>query len=129
MTIKYKVVKKSEIGVIGGGNVKYYAAATGRKMADTREICQMLAARSTVNTPDVIAVITGLSELIPELLLDGRSVYLQDIGIFSTTLVTKAEETPDEVNASSIAGLRIKFRADILMKKQMRNCSFKKVKS
>ncbi|MFA5326701.1 MAG: HU family DNA-binding protein [Prolixibacteraceae bacterium] len=129
MTIKYKVVKKTQVGVIGGGTVKYHAAATGRKMVKTRDISRMLAARSTLSSADVKAVLTGLAELLPELLLDGSSIHFEDIGIFSTTLVTKAKDAPNEVNESSIDGLRIKFRADNWMKRQMRDGSFKRVKS
>jgi len=129
MSIQYKVVKKAQAGVKGGGEFKYHAAATGRKVMRTPELSRELSQRCTAKAGDVKLVLTELAELLPELLRKGISVQVEEIGIFSATLVSQLKETPEEVTNSSVKGVRIQFRADKRLKKQMKNCSFKKAKS
>ena len=129
MPINYKVVKKAEAGVKGGGEYKYHAAATGRKVTGTRELSRLLAERCTVRPADVKAVLTGLAELMPELLCKGQSVQFDEIGIFSTTLICQLKNSPEDVKLNSISGVRIHFRADTELKRQLCGSGFKKVKS
>jgi predicted histone-like DNA-binding protein len=129
MGIQYKVVKKAQPGVKGGGAYRYHAAATGRKIAGTRELSRMLAERCTVRPADVKAVLTGLADLMAELLIKGQSVQFDEIGIFSTSLISELKNTPEEVKESTISGVRIQFRADKNLKKQMSTTSFQKVRS
>lgn len=128
MTINFKAVKKGEAGVKGGGAYMYHAAATNRKVIDTHNLSQMLADRCTVRRADVTAVLTGLSELMSELLCDGKSVQFEEIGIFSTTLVSELKHSPEEVKEGTISGVRVQFRADKELKEQLRKAVFKKVK-
>ncbi len=128
MPIRYKVVKKAQAGIKGGGDFKYHAAATGRKVTGTHELSRMLADRCTVRRADVKAVLTGLAELMPELLCDGKSVQFDEIGIFSATLICQLKNSPEEVKESTISGVRIQFRADKELKKQLNSSDFRKAK-
>lgn len=129
MPIHYKTVKKAEAGVKGGGRFRYHAAATKRKIVDSHDLSRMLANRCTLSRADVTAVLTGLSELMCELLCDGKSVHFDDIGIFSTSLVSELKDSPEEVKESSISGVRVQFRANKELKKQLKKAKFKRVKS
>ena len=122
------MVKRAEAGVKGGGALKYQAAATGRKVIHTRDLARMISERCTARPGDVLITLAELSELIPELLQKGISVQLEEIGIFSATLVSQLKDTPEEVTESTIKGLRIQFRADKRLKTLMKDSSFKKVK-
>ncbi|MFA5327367.1 MAG: HU family DNA-binding protein [Prolixibacteraceae bacterium] len=129
MPINYKVVKRAQAGVKGGGLLKYHAVATGRKVVNTRELARMISDRCTARPGDVKIVLAELAELIPELLRSGVSVQLEEIGIFSATLVAQLKDTPEEVNESSIKGLRVQFRADNYLKAQIGVSKFKRVKA
>jgi hypothetical protein len=74
-------------------------------------------------------VLTGLSDLMAELLIKGQSVQFDEIGIFSTALISELKDTPEEVKENTISGVRIHFRADKNLKKQLSITSFKKVRS
>ncbi len=128
MPIQYKVVKKAQAGVKGGGEFKYHAAATGRNIIGTRQLSRMLADRCTVRHADVKAVLGGLAELMPELLCNGQSVQFEEIGIFSTTLTSQLQNAPQEVKENTITGVRIQFRADKELKKLLKGSGFIKVK-
>lgn len=128
MPIKFKVVKRAQSGVKGGGLAKYQAVATGRDMIDTYELARIISERCTLRTSDVRGVLVALSELIPEMLLNGLSVQLQDIGILSTSLDCPLKDTPEVINEYTIKGLRVQFRADKRLKDLLRDCSFKRDK-
>lgn len=124
MPIKFKVVKRSQAGIKGGGSTKYQAVATGREIIDTYELARDISVRCTLRTSDVWGVLVALSELIPEKLLNGHSVQLQHIGILSTSLDFPLNDNPDEINEYTIKGLRVQFRADKRLKKQLKDYSF-----
>lgn len=128
MAINYKIVKRAQAGVKGGGLYKYQALATGRKVIKTADLARMISARCTARAADVRIVLTMLSELIPELLKDGISVQFEEIGIISATLVSQLKDTPEEVNESTIKDIRVQFRADVRLKDLMRLSRFKRVK-
>lgn len=128
MTIRYKIVKRAQAGVKGGGTFKYHAAATGRKVAKTTDLARMISERCTARPGDVKLVLTELADLVPQLLREGTSVQLDDLGIFSVTLEVELKDTPEEVNESTIKSLRVQFRADNYLKHQIGISAFKRVK-
>jgi predicted histone-like DNA-binding protein len=112
MAINYKIAKRAQAGVKGGGTPKYQAIVTGRKSVSTYELSKMISSRCTLQISDVGAVLLELSELLPKLLCDGYSVQLDKVGIFSATLKSELRDTPEEVGLKSIKELRVQFRAD-----------------
>jgi len=127
MSIKYKVVKRAEAGVKGGGQPKYYAMATQRQTIDYYQLATDISSRCTLRQSDVISTLVAMSELIPEYILNGYSIKLNKIGILSAMINTEGKETPEKVTPQSIKGLKMHFRPDNEIKKQLRLCEFSQV--
>lgn len=128
MAIKYRVAQRAEAGVKGGGTPRYYAVASKRELAGFNELAKIIESQSTVSAADVIAVLYNLAYVIPSLIKEGRSVKLDGVGIISGTLVSEGKESPEEVSAGSIKGVKLHFLPDVAMKKSMKDCKFLKVK-
>lgn len=124
MSIKYKVMKRAEAGVKGGGQPKYYAMATQRQTVDYYQLASDISNRCTLRQSDVISTLVALSELIPKYILNGYSIKLDRIGILSATINTEGKETAKEVTPQSIKGLKMHFLPDKEIKKQLRLCDF-----
>lgn len=127
MTIKYSIASRIQAGN-KTGELKFYARATKRKLVGFREISKIISGRCTASSPDVLLVLGALSELIPELIADGKSVRLDGIGILSSSLKAQEKTNPEEVTSKSIEGVRLKFLPDKEIKQQLKNCEFEKAK-
>lgn len=123
MSIKYKIVK-SKPGLIN--KVQYMSRPVNRGVIDFDKLSNKISKMSTFSRADVRGVFTLLEELIPDYLQDGYSVKLDGVGIFSTSFKCEQKDSPDEVNSKSIKEVRINFRADSKMKKDIRKASFEK---
>jgi predicted histone-like DNA-binding protein len=127
MTLQYKAMGRTQAGIKGGGEKRYYAVATNRNLVDLNQVAEILSDRSTLSKADVFAVLIGLSDLIPELIMKGCSVKLDKVGIISAELQSIGKDTPEEVNRACIKELRLHFLPDKEIKQALRNCTFKRV--
>lgn len=111
MAIKFKATPvKSHLDQSGG--TKYIARTVKRAKADFRLISDMISERSTLSSPDIIAVLYAFAEVVPELLLDNYSVHLPPLGIFSISLKSAVHENAADVRAASVREIRLQFRPD-----------------
>ncbi|UXP33475.1 hypothetical protein N6H18_05850 [Reichenbachiella agarivorans] len=127
MSIKYKVVSKRPAGIAGVNDPRYYPILTNRKVSDLDDVCRMISKRSTFNEADVIGVIHSLIDLIPELVMDGRNVKLDGLGIFSVHASAVGKQTPEEVSARDISKLKLAFLPSKKIKNELIKAEFKKV--
>lgn len=127
MTIKYKIISQAQPGIKGGGTYRYYARACNRSRKDLYDLSEILSKRSTLSPGDIAAVIIGLSELIPELLMENNTVELGDLGTFSLHLKSDAAAQPEKADYRLIKGLNIQFRPGTRLKAAIRNPSFRKL--
>ena len=84
------------------------------KPVTTEEIAEDLAAESTVAPADVLAVLRALSGVMGKHMANGRSVKLYGIGsfYFTTAATGNGVDTPEEVSARQIKGIRVRFRPE-----------------
>jgi predicted histone-like DNA-binding protein len=120
MSLQYKAVKITEAGVAGGGNEHYVARLTRRQSIDVSEIAEMIARRSSFGRADIVGVITALTEITGELLLENKTVQLGDLGTYSLHVKATPVDAPEKVVASTIKSLSISFRASPVLKKKMK---------
>ena len=111
MSIKYKVVKLCQPGVIGGGKYKYYPRIYDRRKIKFDEISHRISNISTLSSIDIAACLEAFTNLIPELLQENRIVVLGDLGTFSLHIRSTASVTEKEVNRTNINDVKIAFRA------------------
>ena len=77
----------------------------------TEQVAKRIATESTVSPADVRAVLTALGGVMGDYMSQGRSVKLDGIGSFYFTAVTMKNgvDKPEEVNATLIRGVRVRF--------------------
>lgn len=126
MTIKYRVAQRAEAGVKGGGTPKYYAMASNRELVGFDELAQLMEKRTSATGADAMLIFYNLAALIPELIMQGKSIKLDGIGIISGTLVSEGKDSPEEVTSRSITGIKLHFLPDVKMKKSLKDCEFEK---
>lgn len=109
--IRYKVYQnKSQTSPTRG---KWYARAVTEEMVDVNGLAEHMARH---NTPFSKGVITGILvdavNCIKELVLDGKSVKVNDLAIFSGGIITKPADSFNAFSAAeNIKGYRLRARA------------------
>ena len=88
----YKLVlRPSEPGVKDSKKL-YYAVSKSTGFTDIRRLCKLIAARSTVSSADVKAVLDNLNYVLDLELQDGRIVQLGEFGNFRITVGSEGVE-------------------------------------
>ncbi len=128
MSVKYRLVRQATPGVKGGGNYKYYARACDRQKIDLYALAETLEQRSTLSRADIIATLVSLVDLIPELLLQNRTVELDELGIFSLNLKSEGVDDERTDGYRLIKGVDIAFRPSRRMKEKVKQAKFSKSK-
>ncbi len=106
---------------------KYYAFPKASGVVDVRALAKRISRESTISTMDTAAVLEGLLQVIPDLLLEGNIVKLGDFGTFRLSLSSEGVENPDEFNASLIKKTNLLFRPGSEFKSQLKNVKYTKV--
>ncbi|WP_289053698.1 HU family DNA-binding protein [Carboxylicivirga marina] len=126
MSVNYKVVAKRNPSN-READPKYYASANAKGKRNQRFIAKQIAERSSLNEMDILSVIEGFLQIVPECLADGYSVGLGDFGSFSITAKSEPADTAEEFNASLIEGVKPNFRPGKLFKKELGQLEYKKI--
>ncbi len=126
MTIQYKVISTFKPGAGKEGEKIYFPRLTGSTPANLEEMAGLLAQRTSASRGDVYLVLTGLAELIPELLSQGKTVRIDRLGSFALHAKVLTSDSPEEVSYRNIKELRLRFKADKEIKKMLKRISFKK---
>ncbi len=127
MYIYYKVAERAQPGTKGGGKKQYIAMATKRQKVNLQELAEEISMKCTLSNADVIATITALEEAIVDNIKMGRSVELGSIGIITPQIKSETRDEAKKVNFKCIKEVKLSFRAGVKIKKQLRDCEFKKV--
>lgn len=78
---------------------------------------------TSISPIDVTAVLECFLEFIPKLPADGKTVQLGDFGTFRAS---RGEDTPEDVNRSSIKGAHLLFVPSVELKSRMAQVKFRK---
>ena len=125
-SIQYRVIRRGQPGVAGGGDQKYYAFIKREREITLREIVKEIAGRSTLTTGDTMNVIENFLDMIPRYLRRGHPVDLGEFGNFRINLSSKGHDTPDKVSIFSIRGTRVLFTPAREMRFQLADLRFMK---
>ncbi len=91
--------------------VKYYAAIAPVTPVTLDDITRRIVANCTVTEHDVKAVLSALQEQLVEVMLEGNSVRLGDLGSFRPTIGSAGKATREEVSSADVRRLTVRFRA------------------
>ena len=124
MLLRYKIIpRKNPIDSNGGS--KYYATVVRNKDLSYRDLIDEIATLSTVNHPDVMAVLESLFQIIPKRLKEGKNVHLGDLGAFYLNIKSEGAETSEDFNPFNIKGVKLRFRPTTLIKDELKSMKFK----
>ncbi|MEQ8686198.1 MAG: HU family DNA-binding protein [Imperialibacter sp.] len=126
MSVQFKVVRRAEPGVAGGGQYKYYASIKRDREVNMRRFVNAIWARSTVNVADVYAVIETFLQLIPEFLLEGQAIDLGPLGKFKVNIRSMGHLEPELVSAHSISNAKLLFVPGFELKEKLSTMRFVK---
>lgn len=126
MSINYKVIARQNPRDKGAAP-KYYASVNAKDRRNVRYIASQIAERSSLNEMDILSVIEGFLQIVPETLTDGYTVDLGDFGNMGLIAKSGGAESEDAFNASYIEGVKVAFRPGKLFKKELEGADFKKI--
>lgn len=109
------------------GEMKFYAQSQARGEMGIREISERIHQMCTVTRADVMAVLTGLEEIVSEGLQGGEIVRLGELGSLQLSLSGEGSETEDTFTDTLIDKVRVLFRPGTVMQEAINNLAFEKV--
>lgn len=110
-TLKYrKVTRTPQSGPNKNKQMYYATAVTDREMNFEEFVTHISEHNSPYSRGTVHGVLMDTLDCLQELILDGKSVRLGDLGLFSIGMASKAEETAKDVSAQSIKKVHLIVR-------------------
>ena len=110
-TLKYRKVKRIPPLGENAGKEKWYATVvTDRELSFEDFVNHISDHGSPYSRGCINGVLTDALDCLQELILDGKSVRLSDLGLFSIGMTSRAEDTKDKVSAASVEGVHLILR-------------------
>lgn len=106
---------------------KFYPMAKSAGEITLKKISQRIAAMSTVNSADVLAVLNLLEQVMIEEVAEGNIIRLGDFGSFSVSISGTGEAKAEEVTAANVTGASLNFRPGEGLTNLMQTLKFEKV--
>ncbi len=125
MAVKYKVIKKIN-PLKKTDPKKSYATIASEGEITLKQISKRIAAMSTVNSGDILAVLDLLLQILIEELSNGKTLRFGDFGSFALSLSSEGKDTDDEVTAAVIKAAKILFRPGSDLKKMLATLDYQK---
>lgn len=108
---KYVVRTKKNV-LRGEERVLYYGVPVSSGVIDLKYIANEVSARSSLTPEDVIAAISAVARLTRKHLVDGDTVNLNGLGLFTVSASSEGCETPEECTPAKVKAMRVCFKAD-----------------
>lgn len=118
-----KVTKVMKVGKKKGVTL-YGPRIEGRGTQNSKQLAKRIQRASTLSTADVSAIDRSFSEYVLEYLLEGYIVDLGALGTIRPKFDTKAADTLEECDASSIRDMSVEFRGSAELKEALDNIKF-----
>lgn len=126
-TVTYSVVGRVNPADRESGEMKYYAQTQARGEMGIREISERIHQMCTVTRADVMAVLTGLEEIVSEGLQGGEIVRLGELGSLQLSVSGEGAVSEELYDDSLIDKVRVLFRPGTVMQEAINNLAFEKV--
>ena len=110
-TLKYRKVQRTPQTGENAGKKKWYAAAVTDREVDFEGFVSHISDHGSPYSRGTIhGVLMDALDHLQELILDGKSVRLSDLGLCSIGMSSKAEDTKEKVTAASVEGVHLIVR-------------------
>ena len=110
-TLKYRKVQRTPQTGENAGKKKWYATSVTDREVDFEGFVSHISDHGSPYSRGTIhGVLMDALDHLQELILDGKSVRLSDLGLFSIGMTSKAEDTKEKVTAASVEGVHLIVR-------------------
>lgn len=110
-TLKYRKVQRTPQNGENAGKKLWYATAVSDREMDFESFVTHISEHgSPYSRGCVHGVLMDALDHLHELILDGKSVRLSDLGLFSIGMTSRGEESKDKVSAASVEGVHLIVR-------------------
>ena len=116
------ILKKISVGTNPGE--KYIAVISRNGIMSEEQLIERIAGASSLAENDILSALRALQNVITEETMNGRTVVLNQLGIFTPYLRAKAMDTAEEVDASTIRGIKVNFRPNVRFKNKLKTAYF-----
>ena len=107
-TLKYrKVTRTPQSGPNKNKQMYYATAVTDREMNFEEFVTHISEHNSPYSRGTVHGVLMDTLDCLQELILDGKSVRLSDLGLFSIGMSSRGEVSRDKVTSASVEGIHL----------------------
>ena len=103
---------------------KWYPVLKSTGMVKEREVARQIADETTLNPKEAEMAISQALKVVTALLLSGSTVQLGSLGSFRLTASTEASDTPEQVTASKIKKLNVRFTESEDLKNALKKAKF-----
>ena len=105
-TLKYRKLQRTPQSGENAGKKKWYATAVTDREVDFEGFVSHISDHGSPYSRGTIhGVLMDALDHLQELILDGKSVRLSDLGLFSIGMTSKAEDTKEKVTAASVGAM------------------------
>ena len=106
--IKYRKIKRTpQTGENAGKELWYATVVTDREMNFEEFVDHISSHNSPYSRGTVHGVMLDMLDCLKELILDGKSVRLGDLGLFSIGMSSRGEVSRDKVTSASVEGIHL----------------------
>lgn len=127
MSLRYKVISKTQPGITGGGVKKFYATMVNDGECTVDELVKDIEKFSSLSEPDIRGVIIALENVIQNKLAASKIVRLEKLGSLYPTLSSEGKEKAEDVSSASIKDVGINYRPGDRLKKALSDAGFEKM--
>ena len=105
----------------------YYAHVRSRGVLDTKELIERIRNRGTVGSPDIVAVLITMEDIVTEALCNGEIVRLGELGSLSLSVSSTGCRSKEDFDSKHITKVRAIFKEGRTLRCGMATVHFKKV--
>lgn len=127
MPIHFKMVPKKN-SLVTPPTVQYYPCAINQGEVNLDDLAQLIASRSTMSRADCYGVIYGLTQVIGEMLSQGKVVKIESLGSLKVTLQGTPAATDTELGKANIKGVNIVYHPSKELKQTVKKTSFTRIR-
>lgn len=117
MALKYDFFQVNELNRTQG---KYRARAVSRGKIDTEKLAGWISQVSGVSAAEAKGFIEILTDSVLDFIVDGYEVEVGKLGYFSASVTSRLVDSPNEIRAESVRFNRLNLRANVEVKKRIR---------
>tara|TARA_Y100001949_G_C15829768_1_gene261511 strand:- start:227 stop:637 length:411 start_codon:yes stop_codon:yes gene_type:complete len=126
MSVKYRAVPKGQPGVVGGGEIKFYASIIRGSKIDLRNLLEEISELNVAHPGAVLAVLEAFLTKVNYHLINGRAIELGQLGSFYPSISSSSEDSDDAVTRESIKRFKVIYRPSQLLRERLDRVKFEK---